>query len=396
MGFSEDYLYRSYEENYRLALQLKERGRLADAAKKLMEAAGYMQQLALMSTEQVRTKRLETVERLKSVASAMAQSAPQAAYTPAPTQSPAQNTPYTPTQNNVGSSFTGSSASSFTGGSGGQVPIDEEMQAYFSFFMPEDVKLGFDGVMGLDKAKEAVREYVINPILYPDAYHYSFEDNKAILLYGPPGTGKTTFAKAVAKEISQPFALINVAALVNCYIGETGKNIDKVFAYLRNYVEKTGQGITVFFDELDEIAKKRGGDDKASAASVPALLRNMDGVKGNKGFLILANTNCPEMLDEGILDRFRKRIEVPLPDEATRKKLFLFKLTDVEEEHIKAIDLDRVAKESWGLSGRSIANICDDFKYKLAASKAGVRACGDYTEEILSLIVERRRSGNDE
>ena len=150
--------------------------------------------------------------------------------------------------------------------------------------------------------------------------------------------------------------------------------------------------VPVFFDELDEIAKKRGGDDKASAASVPALLRNMDGVKGNKGFLILANTNCPEMLDEGILDRFRKRIEVPLPDEETRKKLFLFKLSDVEEEHIAKLDLDRIAKESFGLSGRSIANICDDFKYALAASAAGVRECGEFTEEMLSLIIERRNS----
>ena len=392
MGFSEDYLYRSYEENYRLALQLKERGYLAESAKKLVEAAGYMQQLALMSTGEVKAKRLETAERLKSVADAMAKSAPQPTYTPAPTQSYTQNTP---TQH-TGSSFSSNPVSSFSGVAGGQVAIDEEMQAFFSFFMPDEVKLGFDGVMGLDKAKEAVREYVINPILYPEAYHYSFEDNKAILLYGPPGTGKTTFAKAVAKEISQPFALVNVAALVNCYIGETGKNIDKVFAYLRNYVEQTGQGITVFFDELDEIAKKRGGDDKASAASVPALLRNMDGVKGNKGFLILANTNCPEMLDEGILDRFRKRIEVPLPDENTRKKLFLFKLTDVEEEYMDALDLDRIAKESWGLSGRSIANICDDFKYKLAGSRAGVRDCGDLTEEVLALIVERRRAGDEE
>ena len=96
------------------------------------------------------------------------------------------------------------------------------------------------------------------------------------------------------------------------------------------------------------------------------------------------------------MDRFRKRIEVPLPDENTRKKLFLFKLTDVEEEYMDALDLDRIAKESWGLSGRSIANICDDFKYKLAGSRAGVRDCGDLTEEVLALIVERRRAGDEE
>ena len=93
MGFSEDYLYRSYEENYRLAINLKDRGYLAEAAKKLMEAAGYMQQLALMSTGEVKAKRLETVERLKSVAAAMIKSVPQPTVTPAPTQNYTHNTP---------------------------------------------------------------------------------------------------------------------------------------------------------------------------------------------------------------------------------------------------------------------------------------------------------------
>ena len=266
------------------------------------------------------------------------------------------------------------------------------MSQYFTFFSAEDLKEGFEGVIGLEEAKEAVTEYVINPIKYPQHYNYSFADNKAVLLVGPPGTGKTTFAKAVAKEINQPFALINVAQLVNCYVGETGKNIDKVFAALRDYSERNNCGLTVFFDELDEIAKKRGGDDKASSSAVPALLRNMDGVKQNKNFLILANTNCMEMLDDGILDRFRKRIHIPLPDKNMRLAFFRGKLSELEAEYVNQLDIEGFAEMSEGLSGRTITYICDDFKYYVGGVKAGIKDGSDLNSIIYAAINQRMNS----
>ena len=392
MDFSKDYLYRGFEDNFKAAVAAKEKGNLALAKQYFTEAGKYMELLAKMSTGTERQEKEEKAARLKAIADAIV---------PEVRKDQPRN-------------YSGSGANSGAGsgtGSGGYTPktnlsptysyedddfedeeLDDEMSTYISFFDVHELEFGFEGVIGLEKAKEAVREYVINPILYPDAYDYRFADNKAVLLEGPPGTGKTTFAKAVAKEVNQPFVLVNVAALVNCYIGETAKNIDKVFAWLRDFAEKRGCGITVFFDELDEIAKKRGGDDKASASSVPALLRNLDGVKRNKGFLILANTNCPEMLDSGIIDRFRKRIHIPLPDKAMRKSFFQSKLSEVEKEFLDELDFDAFAEASVGLSGRAITYICDDFKYFLSASKAGLRKDKDFNAAMLDLIAESSNS----
>lgn len=268
--------------------------------------------------------------------------------------------------------------------------VQDDMSSFYTFFRAEDLVDGFDKVIGLTEAKEAVTEYIINPIRYPEAYNYRFMSSKCILLEGPPGTGKTTFAKAVAKEIEQPFALVNVASLVNCYVGETGKTIDRVFDSLRAYVQKNDCGITVFFDEFDEIAKSRSGDDKASQTAVPALLRNLDGVKENKNFLIIANTNCREMLDAGILSRFRKRIYIPLPDFGMRVRFFRDKLAQLEDEYYSALDFERLAEASDGMSGRTITQICDDFLYFIGGVKAGIRSCSDYNNVMLDYIANAK------
>ena len=385
MNFSETILTEQFQKAYNDAIKYKNIGNLKLAKDCFLEASEALERLAAIAKdpEDAETKK-NRAERLKTIALAIDVTK---SYTP---------------QNNV--SFSGVNNNLYSVNNNAQSGTysqneetdekDEEMSQYLTFFTSEELTDGFDMVIGLEEAKDAITEYVINPIKYKDAYNYKFQDNKAVLLEGPPGTGKTTFAKAVAKEINQPFALINVAALVNCYIGETGKNIDKVFAYLRDYVEKNNCGLTVFFDELDEIAKQRGGDDKASASAVPALLRNMDGVKANKDFLILANTNCMEMLDKGILDRFRKRIHIPLPDAAMRYAFFKNKLKDIEQDFIDKLDFEALANNSEGLSGRSITYICDDFKYYISGVKAGIKNGDDLNSVLVNLIdVAKKTSG---
>lgn len=361
MNFSEEYLYENFKRNYDDALTAKAAGNVALAKSKLYQAASYLEKLALTSAGAKKNERLTRAVRIKAIADAI--------------ELPVQAQPRGKAER--------APQASADDGSG--------MEQFFTFYSADDLTDGFDSVIGLEQAKAAVTEYVINPIRYPDAYTYNFLENKAVLLEGPPGTGKTTFAKAVAKEINQPFALINVAALVNCYVGETGKNIDKVFAFLRDYAKKNNCGITVFFDELDEIAKRRGGEDKASEASVPALLRNLDGIKKNKNFLILANTNRKDVLDTAIAERFRKQIYIPLPDEATRKKLFEIKLSDVESEYLERLNFEEAVTHSEGLSGRDITFICDDLKYLLSEIKAGLASVDILNERLIEMLDGRQR-----
>ena len=390
MGYSDEYFYSMFKKCYEAAMNAKAAGNLALAKKNFGDASTFLMRFAQATSGANREEMIAQANRLKNIADMIVVPVQQMPMNNKGASGSFAQSTYA--QNGYNQSSFGYYGYGQTDQDQGESISDEDMSQYFTFFSAEDLKEGFEGVIGLEEAKEAVTEYVINPIKYPQHYNYSFADNKAVLLEGPPGTGKTTFAKAVAKEINQPFALINVAQLVNCYVGETGKNIDKVFAALRDYSERNNCGLTVFFDELDEIAKKRGGDDKASSSAVPALLRNMDGVKQNKNFLILANTNCMEMLDDGILDRFRKRIHIPLPDKAMRLAFFKGKLKELEAEYVNQLDIEGFAEMSEGLSGRTITYICDDFKYYVGGVKAGIKDGSNLNAILYAAISQRMNS----
>ena len=380
MSFSISYVRELYEKTYKEAVAASDYKNYPLAKKKFYETALYLKKLASLDAANAAVY-LAKAERISKIADAIvipAQNAYPQNFAPSGAAAPQAG----------GYQQTGGFAE--TPSEGG-----EDMSQYYTFFPADKLKDGFEGVVGLDEAKRAITEYVINPIKYPDAYNYDFMSSKCILLEGPPGTGKTTFAKAVAKEIEQPFVLVNVASLVNCYVGETGKIIDKVFNSLRDFVAKNDCGITVFFDEFDEIAKSRGGDDKASQTAVPALLRNLDGVTENKNFLILANTNCKDMLDAGVLSRFRRKIYIPLPDAEMRAVFFTKKLSQLEREYFGEIDVTAVSAASEGLSGRTIAQICDDFLHYIGAVKAGLTPKVDLTQKLIDDI-NKSKMENDQ
>lgn len=373
MNFQVDYYRNLYEKSYQDALRANNLENYALAYKKFLESIQFLRKLSKIdpANGEVYLQRAEKMQRIAVALQAKISTQPVPTATQQQAGSYYSNTPTQSTQMQ-------------------QENPDEDMSAFYTFYTAGELVDGFDKVIGLEEAKEAVTEYVINPIRYPEAYNYSFLSSKCILLEGPPGTGKTTFAKAVAKEIEQPFALVNVAAMVNCYVGETGKTIDKVFASLRKYVEENNCGITVFFDEFDEIAKSRGGDDKASQTAVPALLRNLDGVKENKNFLILANTNCRDSLDSGILSRFRRKIYIPLPDKNMRVQFFKNKLSQLEANFFEQLNVEQLAEVSEGLSGRAIAQVCDDFLHFIGGVKAGLRACSNFNEALIDIIEKQK------
>ncbi len=366
MTFSAKHFIDQCYENYRQAMELEAEGNYSAASEKLSAAADYLLRSTEYDTGVSREKNLALVKRMQHTAQLLTK---KAALVPSATPNTA--------------------ASSEAASAVGRTPA-EGANSFFTFIPADQINVTFDDVIGLESAKAAVIDYVINPLLYPDQFNYHFLENKGILLEGPAGTGKTTFAKAVAHEVNQPFALIKMSQLVDCYVGETAKHIDEVFAYLRDYTQKYDCGVTVFFDEFDEIGKSRGGDDKSSEAAVPALLRNLDGVASNKNFLIIANTNCIEALDKALVNRFRRRIYVPLPNVNDRKKLFEAKLSDIEEDYLHTLDLELMATHSEGLGGRDITFVCDDFKYYLSRLKAGITTFDDINQSMLELIEARK------
>lgn len=251
----------------------------------------------------------------------------------------------------------------------------------------------FDDIIGLDDAKAAIHNLLIDPLNNPQAYmRYGIKAGGFILLEGPPGTGKTTFAKAAASELGVPFAEVNANALVDSYIGKTGKNIDKLFAEARALSKKNKTPVVLFIDELDFLAQKRGGENKTASEAVPTLIKQMDGFStDSENLVLIAATNIKESLDTAVLSRFRNVIYIPLPTEQDRAAMFKAKLKMIDKADFDSIDFDRLAGETDGFSGRDITQTALDLKNALAARDAGLRSITTpLTDLVVGFITKRR------
>lgn len=263
-----------------------------------------------------------------------------------------------------------------------------------SFFAPAKPvnAVTFDDIIGLEQAKAAIHRVLIDPLKNPAAFKkYGIKAGGFILLEGPPGTGKTTFAKAAAHELGVPFAEVNANALVDSYIGKTGKNIDKLFDEARAASKKAGTPVVMFLDELDFLAQKRGGENKTAAEAVPTLIKQMDGFSTDAEDLVLiAATNIKETLDPAVLSRFGNIINIPLPTEEERALMFKAKLGVLDKADFDGIDFSAAARASHGFSGRDITKVAEELKNSLAARDAGIRALSAHISRALLDIIAKR------
>jgi AAA+ superfamily predicted ATPase len=139
-----------------------------------------------------------------------------------------------------------------------------------------------------------------------------------LLFVGPPGTGKTSLALAMSQELHMPILEVRLAMVTSQYLGETSKNIDRIF----DLAKKLAPCI-LFIDEFDFVAKTRVSDDHgAMKRAVNMLLKNIDQISFVKnGVLLIGATNHPRILDEAAWRRFDEVVEFPLPDQAMRQAI---------------------------------------------------------------------------
>ncbi len=224
-------------------------------------------------------------------------------------------------------------------------------------YADSDIKTTFADVAGQNEAKEMLSEivnFLHNPQKYTDI---GASLPKGALLVGPPGTGKTLIARAVAGEAKVPFFAISGSEFVQMFVGMGAAKVRDLFKQAN---EKAP--CIIFIDEIDAIGKKRdsayGGNDEREQ-TLNQLLTEMDGFDGQKGVVILAATNRPEMLDKALLrpGRFDRRIQMELPDLEGRKAILQVHLKMVKHE---TIDLDIVARATAGSSGAELANIVNE------------------------------------
>jgi SpoVK/Ycf46/Vps4 family AAA+-type ATPase len=148
-----------------------------------------------------------------------------------------------------------------------------------------------------------------------------------LLFVGPPGTGKTSTARAMSAKLEIPILEVKLSMITDQYLGETAKNIDRVFD-----LAKKMNPCILFIDEFDFLAKTRSSDEHAALKrAVNALLKAIDEISLIKHkVLLIAATNHPQLLDSAAWRRFDDIVDFPLPDEKMREAILRIVLDEIE------------------------------------------------------------------
>ncbi|MGH1436823.1 MAG: ATP-dependent zinc metalloprotease FtsH [Lewinella sp.] len=222
------------------------------------------------------------------------------------------------------------------------------------------VNITFADVAGLDEAKEEVME-IVDFLKNPKKYTVlGGKIPKGVLLVGPPGTGKTLLAKAVAGEAAVPFFSISGSDFVEMFVGVGASRVRDLFKQAR---EKAP--CIVFIDEIDAIGRARGrggmqGGNDERENTLNQLLVEMDGFSTDKGVILMAATNRPDVLDTALLrpGRFDRQIGIDRPDIKGREAIFKVHLKTIKTA--PEINPAVLAEMTPGFAGAEIANVCNE------------------------------------
>lgn len=231
---------------------------------------------------------------------------------------------------------------------------------------------------GLEGVKKELQEMIQYPVEYPDKFlKFGMSPSRGVLFYGPPGCGKTLLAKAIANECQANFISIKGPELLTMWFGESESNVRDVFDKAR-----AAAPCVLFFDELDSIAKSRGGgiSDAGGAADrvINQILTEMDGMGNKKNVFIIGATNRPDIIDSAILrpGRLDQLIYIPLPDEKSRESILKANLR--KSPLAPDVDLQYLAKVTHGFSGADLTEICQ-------------RACKSAIRESIEQEIKREK-----
>lgn len=222
------------------------------------------------------------------------------------------------------------------------------------------VSVTFEDVAGLNEAKEEVME-VVDFLKNPKKYTaLGGKIPKGVLLVGSPGTGKTLLAKAVAGEAGVPFFSISGSDFVEMFVGVGASRVRDLFRQAR---EKAP--CIVFIDEIDAIGRARGksnfqGGNDERENTLNQLLVEMDGFSTDKGVILMAATNRPDVLDTALLrpGRFDRQIAIDTPDLAGREEIFKVHLKNIKTA--PDINAHILSEMTPGFAGADIANVCNE------------------------------------
>ena len=256
-------------------------------------------------------------------------------------------------------------------------------------FVPEMPKYSLDDIILPKSVKDKIldaAEYAVNSQivfeLWGLAKTHKYAKRIGINLYGPPGTGKTMAAHAIANHLHRKILLVNYADIESKYVGETPKNIRRVFD-----AAKSTQSI-LFFDEADAILSKRVTNmTNATDVSVNQTRSVMLMLMNEYQDFIIFATNFIENFDPAFMRRISLHVKFELPDLECRKRLWrLYTPSGMPNN----LDCDEIAQEFEGVSGSDISNAVLNAAFKAARQKAQYVDKAMFFEAIKDILASKK------
>jgi cell division protease FtsH len=246
----------------------------------------------------------------------------------------------------------------------------------------------WEDVAGVDEAKDELRE-VVEFLRDPKRFRkLGARVPKGILLHGPPGTGKTLLAKAVARESKAKFFAQSASSFVEMFAGLGAARIRRLFRAAR----KAAPAI-VFIDELDAVGATRGKDISGEKdQTLNQLLVELDGFSARDDLVVVAASNLLDKLDPALLrpGRFDRQIFVAPPDLKGRRAILEVHSRD---KPVHGVDLGLIARQTSGLTGADLANICNEAAIFAGRAHRGVIVTADFQaalERVVAGMQSRR------
>src|SRR5829696_2428099 len=252
--------------------------------------------------------------------------------------------------------------------------------------------IGWAEVAGADEAKAELQE-VVEFLRDPRRFaKLGATVPRGILLHGPPGTGKTLLAKAVAHEAGANFYSQSAAAFVEMFAGLGASRIRRLFAMARKE-----RPAIIFIDEIDAVGGERGSDNNSEREqTLNQLLVEMDGFETTNDLVVIAASNLLEKLDPALLrpGRFDRQIFVSPPDVAGREQIMN---VHTRGKPIGNVDLGLIARQTSGLTGADLANLCNEAAIFAARQNRDFIAHADFDSALERVVagMQSRRTLNE-
>ena len=256
-------------------------------------------------------------------------------------------------------------------------------------YVEKQTGVTFRDVAGQEEAKESLQE-VVDFLHNPGKYtSVGAKLPKGALLVGPPGTGKNLLAKAVAGEAKVPFFSLSGSAFVEMYVGVGASRVRDLFKQAQQMAP-----CIIFIDEIDAIGKSRDnqmGSNDEREQTLNQLLAEMDGFESNKGLVLLAATNRPEILDPALLrpGRFDRRIVVEKPDLKGRVDVLKVHSRDVRMD--ETVDLEAIALATSGAVGSDLANMINEAAINAVKHGRNAVSQADLFEAVEVVLVGKEK-----